>query len=140
MIEFEIPGDPVAKQRPRMTKSGHVYTPEKTRQYEKLVKEAYLNHSRSWKFGKDVPLEIRIVAYFPIPKSDSNKRKNEKKMGAIRPTIKSDIDNICKSILDGLNGVAYVDDKQIVSLHASKWYAESPKVRVMILPVREEGF
>lgn len=132
MIEFEIPGDPVAKQRPRMTKSGHIYTPEKTRKYEKLVKEAYLNHSRGWKFGKDAPLEIRIVAYFSIPKSDSNKRKNEKKMGVIRPTIKSDIDNICKSILDGLNGVAYVDDKQIVSLYASKWYAESPKVRVMI--------
>ena len=132
MIEFEVPGDPVAKQRPRMTKSGHVYTPEKTRKYEKLVKEAYLNHSRGWKFGKDVPLEIRIVAYFPIPKSDSNKRKTEKKIGVIRPTIKSDIDNICKSILDGLNGVAYEDDKQIVGLHASKWYADNPKVRVLI--------
>lgn len=140
MIEFEIPGDPVAKQRPRMTKSGHVYTPEKTRKYEKLVKEACLNHSRGWKYEKDVPLMIRITAYFSIPKSDSKKRKKEKKIGMIRPTVKSDIDNICKSILDGLNGVAYVDDKQIVSLHASKWYAESPKVMVKIIPVREEGF
>lgn len=140
MIEFEIPGDPVAKQRPRMTKSGHVYTPTKTREYEKLVKEAYISKSRGWKYDKDVPLMVRIIAYFPIPKSDSKKRKTEKKIGMIRPTIKSDIDNICKSILDGLNGVAYVDDRQIVSLHASKWYAESPMVRVMILPVREEGF
>lgn len=136
MIEFEIPGDPVAKQRPRMTKSGHVYTPTKTREYEKLVKEAYISNSRGWKYDKDVPLEVRIIAYFPIPKSDSKKRKSEKKRGMIRPTIKSDIDNICKSVLDGLNGVAYADDKQIVSLHASKWYAENPSVKVIIAQSR----
>lgn len=31
-----------------------------------------------------------------------------------------DLDNKCKVIQDGLNGIAYNDDKQIVELHARK--------------------
>ena len=34
--------------------------------------------------------------------------------------LRGDIDNYAKSILDGLNGVAYTDDKQIVSLELRK--------------------
>lgn len=31
-----------------------------------------------------------------------------------------DLDNKCKVIQDGLNGIAYIDDKQIIELHAKK--------------------
>jgi cyclopropane fatty-acyl-phospholipid synthase-like methyltransferase len=34
--------------------------------------------------------------------------------------LRGDIDNYAKSVLDGLNGVAYTDDKQIVSLELRK--------------------
>ena len=39
--------------------------------------------------------------------------------GKMRPTMKPDNDNIAKSVLDALNGLAYVDDKQIVELKVS---------------------
>ncbi len=42
--------------------------------------------------------------------------------GELMYTGKKDIDNIAKSILDGLNGVAYIDDKQVVQLTISKKY------------------
>lgn len=36
--------------------------------------------------------------------------------------VGSDVDNLAKFVLDSLNGVLYVDDKQIVSLHVVKLY------------------
>lgn len=53
----------------------------------------------------------------------------------ISPTIKPDTDNIAKSILDSLNGIAYKDDKQIVSLKVDKYYSEIPSVSVEIKEV-----
>jgi len=51
------------------------------------------------------------------------------------PTIKPDTDNIAKSILDSLNGIAYKDDKQVVRLKVDKYYAEIPSVSVEIKEV-----
>ena len=53
----------------------------------------------------------------------------------ISPTIKPDTDNIAKSILDSLNGIAYKDDKQVIRLIVEKWYADIPSVNVMIKEV-----
>ena len=53
----------------------------------------------------------------------------------IYPTIKSDTDNIAKSILDSLNKIAYLDDKQVVDLRVRKQYAEVPSVSVWISEV-----
>lgn len=53
----------------------------------------------------------------------------------IYPTIKPDTDNIAKSILDSLNGLAYKDDKQIVKLNVDKRYDEVPSVNVWISEV-----
>ncbi|RGS43528.1 RusA family crossover junction endodeoxyribonuclease [Coprococcus eutactus] len=52
--------------------------------------------------------------------------------GKIRPLKKCDADNIAKIICDGLNGIAYPDDKQITSLSVEKWYSDNPKVIVII--------
>lgn len=55
------------------------------------------------------------------------------------PTIKPDTGNIAKSILDSLNGIAYLDDKQVVDLRVRvvylrvrKQYAEVPSISVWI--------
>lgn len=45
---------------------------------------------------------------------------------------KPDIDNIAKVILDALNGIAYRDDTQVVSLSCQKQYAEEARVEVEI--------
>lgn len=50
----------------------------------------------------------------------------------ILPTVKPDTDNIAKSILDSLNGIAYLDDKQVVNLQVEKYYAETSSVSVRI--------
>lgn len=53
-------------------------------------------------------------------------------MGIEQATKKPDADNIAKAVLDGLNGVAFVDDSQVVALMVKKTYGLTPKVKVRI--------
>ena len=45
---------------------------------------------------------------------------------------KPDIDNVVKVYADALNGIAYHDDTQIVSLVCEKYYSDQPRVEVKI--------
>lgn len=130
MINFEIPGEPMGKQRARTTKWGS-YTPEKTVNYETLVKVIYKE-----KYPKQeliyTPIKMTINAYLKIPKSTPKKHISLMAEGGIRPTKKPDIDNIAKIILDALNGICYKDDTQVISLTLNKYYGLEPKVEVYI--------
>ena len=53
-------------------------------------------------------------------------------LNLIRPAKKPDCDNIAKIILDSLNGIAYADDKQIISLSVEKYYGDTPKVCLIL--------
>lgn len=131
---FKIPGKVQAKQRPRFnTKSGRVYTPQQTVNYESYVKLCYTNFANEfdWKpFESQIRAEIEV--FMSIPKSDTKKKKDLKLSGKIRPTLKPDNDNIAKSVLDALNGLAYVDDKQVVELEVKKFYSDEPCVYVRL--------
>ena len=128
-FEFEVPGEPTAKARPRFF-NNHAITPTKTKNYETLVKELYY-YKRGPNYGeKDII--IKITAYFGIPKSKSKKQQALMEAGEIRPHKKPDIDNICKIICDSLNGIAYKDDSQIIEANVEKYYSQEPKVIVLI--------
>lgn len=77
-------------------------------------------------------MEVRIAAYYDIPKSTSKSKRQQMLSGILLPTKKPDIDNIAKCILDALNGVAFHDDTQVVKLCMEKFYAEKPRVEVEI--------
>lgn len=126
-IEFTINGECVPKARPRFSKFGHVYTTPKTRAYENIVKSTAIDNR--------VPcittaLRVELIIYKSIPKSFSKKKRELANEGKIYPVVKPDIDNYVKAILDGLNGVLFVDDKQIVDFRAVKRYSDSPRVEV----------
>ena len=68
-----------------------------------------------------------------IPKSYPKYKQALCRCRMIAPTKKPDLDNICKSILDSLQGgYAFVDDSQVVKLIAEKVYADKPFVEVTI--------
>lgn len=131
-IRIVVPGQPVPKERPRATRNGHIYTPKKTKDYEQLVKQLYKIKYKNAIFEKDIPLLMEITAYFGIPKSDSKEKKEKKNNGEILPTIKADADNICKIIMDSMNGLAYEDDKQITDVKVKKRYSVNPRVEITI--------
>ena len=51
-----------------------------------------------------------------------------------------DLDNLEKSVLDGLNEVAYTDDKLVVVKSSSKRYVTNgvPRVRITIAPIQNQ--
>jgi Holliday junction resolvase RusA-like endonuclease len=54
------------------------------------------------------------------------------------PTKKPDADNILKLVADALNGLAYVDDKNIVTAHAHKVYSDRPRLEINIIPKEDK--
>ena len=116
-----------AKQRPRVNRqTGRIYTPNATHKYEKKVKEAYGDNPPFSGF-----IKIKITFLFKIPKSYNQKQRSAALEGNLRPT-KADIDNYIKSILDGLNGIAYEDDRYVYSIEAEKKFAEESKTIIEI--------
>lgn len=138
MIEFEVPGKPQGKGRPRFARMGayvKTYTPAETESYENLIK---LSCAAVCKNPLPGPLRIVIMAYYPIANSWSNKKKNSALNHQIRPTVKPDYDNVAKVVCDSLNGIAYKDDTQIVEAHAFKYYSERPRLEVQINEINTE--
>lgn len=131
VLTFEIAGKPFGKQRPRVTRGGHAYTPKETGIYENLIKvtfqTAYPDHIPVSEAG--VRMDVRAV--YPIPESWSKKKKMEAVAHLIRPK-KPDADNVYKIVADALNAIAYHDDAQIYDAHILKEYGLKPRLEVTI--------
>ncbi len=127
-VDFTIPSAPVPKSRPRFnTNTGRAFTDDKTRIFENLVSLSYGGRY----YFDDEYIRIRMKFKFDVPKSYSKKKKIEALEGKIRPT-KADIDNYIKSVLDGLNGRAFKDDRYVYAVLAEKEYSEEAGVEVSI--------
>jgi len=100
---------PRAKGRPRMTRTGRTYTPKTTRDAEAKIAAAWDGP----KFEGPVDVTITFAKTDITVTVRSHKTDHASK-------VRGDIDNLCKTVLDGLNGHAWVDDQQVVSLQAIK--------------------
>lgn len=130
--EFEVIGDIVGKERPRVNSyTGMIYTPNRTKDYETLIKQYF-----KIKYPNHVELEgrlnVEIIAYIKIPKNTSNKKKEEMLQGNITPTRKPDIDNIAKSALDAMNKFVFRDDNQVSKISVEKKYSEIEKLYIKV--------
>lgn len=101
--------NPKVKQRPRLGRRGRVFTPAQTLEFENKIREAYEG------FCADKPVAVTIALYrnkFTVTVTEYD---------TMEPSpLRGDIDNYAKSILDGLNGVAYTDDKLVYKLQVTK--------------------
>nr|DAL94667.1 MAG TPA: Endodeoxyribonuclease RusA [Caudoviricetes sp.] len=134
-IRFSIPGQPMGKQRPRVVHNGsfsQAFTPKETVSYENLVRVMYREAAKGKRFADEDMLDVRVIAYYSIPKSTSKKKRKMMLEHKIRPGKKPDWDNIGKVICDSLNTVAYRDDSSIVDAQVRKFYSENPRVDVTI--------
>ncbi|OAT74541.1 RusA family crossover junction endodeoxyribonuclease [Parageobacillus thermoglucosidasius] len=139
MIQFTVYGEPVAQGRPRATMiDGHIrmYDPKKSRDFKKYVKLVASEHRPEKLLEGPIFLEVKV--YKPILKSFSKKKKAAAEAGQLRPTTKPDVDNYVKGVKDALKNVIWKDDSQVVDLHISKWYSETPRVEITIAPLEEQ--
>lgn len=131
-VKFTVLGEPRGKQRHRVTRKGNTYTPAETVQYENLVRMEYRRQCGDYRFPDDAALDMRIMAYYAIPKSASKKKRQEMLEHRIRPLKKVDCDNAVKIVADSLNMIAYRDDVQIVDCQIRKFYSSEPRIVVTI--------
>src|SRR5699024_11012696 len=71
-------------------------------------------------------------------KVQARKSTNLKKNHVIRPTVKADIDNYTKAILDSCNGILWRDDSQVVSLIANKYYSDNPRIEIEVDKIEQK--
>jgi Holliday junction resolvase RusA-like endonuclease len=132
-IYFVVPGDPHGKGRPKASSRGgfvRMYTPALTRQYEAQIARLAEIARGDWPVLA-TPISLRVIAHHPIPVSWSKKKQQAALAGDVIPG-KPDLDNVAKAVLDALNGVIYLDDKQVVRLVAEKRYSFDPRVEVYV--------
>jgi Holliday junction resolvase RusA-like endonuclease len=134
MVTFKVDGDPVGKQRARYAKRGNfvqTYTPDKTRNYEALIKEAAIQAMGSNEI-LETPVNLYLYIRAPIPKSLPKKRLEACLNGSEKPIKKPDASNVLKSVEDAMNGVVYKDDSQIVNIHVTKVYSSQSGIDVCV--------
>jgi len=117
LVKFTVPGRPRGKERPRMGRNGKFYTPKTTREYEESVawfaRNAY----------KEEPTKDPVRLDLTIRSSKS----------------KADTSNILKAIEDGMNGIIYVDDRQIKEIHISRIEGDGEGVDVAVFLLKDDN-
>ena len=92
----------------------------------------HIEHRRREIRPKYVEKEQLGIGHLPQQEVYSKKRIAACLAGEERPTKRSDIDNYCKAIFDGMNGIVYVNDSLVVNLHSTKNYGTVGMVEVMV--------
>jgi Holliday junction resolvase RusA-like endonuclease len=136
MIQFTIPGQPVAKGRPKFSNAGgfvKAYTPAKTRAYEAVV-AACAMQAMAGRPPSDRAIEVLLELRMEIPVSWSKAKRLAASEGKVRATKKPDADNVLKGVKDACNGIVWVDDSQVVVITVRKLYHAEPCV---VIGVRE---
>lgn len=127
-VSFEIPGAPYAKKRPRFNRrTGHAHDPRENRTFEQTVAAIAMQHFPE---ALTCPVSIEVVAVFEPPRSWSG-AKAKRHLG--QPHVqKPDGDNLLKAVLDGLNRVAFSDDKQVYDMRVRKFWGPRAKTVVHV--------
>ncbi len=133
---FEIKAPPQGKARARTFYDNRIgkmrsVTPERTKSYEELIRWSFVSQGGEYG-GNSASFRVEISARYEVPRSWSKKKRTAALSGEILPQVKPDCDNVVKTVLDALNGVAYNDDKQVVYVACRKKYAEEGSVLVKI--------
>lgn len=130
VLHVHVPGEPVAKGRPRITRDGHAYTPGRTRSAEAWVKGCIVQQ-----VGQpclEGPLDLDVIVVLAIPVSWPRKKREGAAAGLVRPVSRPDLDNYAKLICDAGNGLLWKDDSQIVSATLAKAYGQKPGITLTV--------
>lgn len=141
-LSLFIPGEPVAKGRPRASIQGgkiHMRTPRATRAYERRIREAVAAEliMSGLRQPHILPVRLTVEATYPYRKSAPTgwtaKAWREARIDkyTVPKHTKPDLDNITKAVLDGVQGGGWIkDDGQVVDLRAKKQWGPTPGVWV----------
>jgi len=110
--------NPVPASRPRVSRWS-TYYPKK---YTKFKNDMAALTSEMETTPSEKLVSVELEFGIMIPKSWSKKKREG--LNNTYCSNNSDIDNYIKAILDALNDVVYVDDRQVVEIFAKKIYSD----------------
>lgn len=99
VVAFQLDTRPVPKGRPRFGKT-HAYTDPRTRAYEAQVKAACVT-AMNGRRPHAGPVELLCLF------EQTNR-------------VAADVDNLTKAVSDGIEGSAFVNDKQVTTIRARR--------------------
>lgn len=134
MIKIRINGDPVAKGRPQATRTGRVYTPKLTRNWENNAKKEIALQMRGVSV-LDVPVKVTIICCFTPSESWPKWKKEAAINGYLAHDQKPDYDNVSKAILDACNELVFKDDAQVIDSRCVKIFGHRSFVQIEIEPI-----
>jgi Holliday junction resolvase RusA-like endonuclease len=79
----------------------------------------------------DAAMRVRVQFWFNRPKSVTAKTRPH-------PVVKPDLDKLVRAVLDGLTGIVWRDDAQVIVLEARKLYLETPGSEYALITVVDE--
>lgn len=132
-ISIVIPGEAVPQGRPRVTHCG-TYDPPKSKEYKRLVGIMARSAMRGRKPFTG-PTDVQIYIYKEPPKSWSKTKKEHALHGQLLPTARPDVDNYAKGIMDGMKGICWQDDAQVITLRVGKRYGQQAHAEVIVTEV-----
>lgn len=137
---FTIPGEPIAKARPRFSRGGFTYDPQC-----KVMKGISHEFQRQMDENglyllSDGPLRVEVSAYSHPPRSWSYRKINavlDEWQSSNFIANKYDADNIVKLYLDCMTKIVYTDDRQVASLLVEKRYSLEPRVEILVATLED---
>jgi Holliday junction resolvase RusA-like endonuclease len=132
-IRFKVRGNPRPLVRHRSAR-GFIYNPSSGNQdlFRNIVMELFTKSGEGSEieptipiFSSEVALALTVVFRMRRPNTHfvASKREPERLRDTAPNMLssqKQDVDNLAKFVMDSMNGILYEDDKQVISLHATK--------------------
>lgn len=112
---------PLARQR--VTRTGHLYNPTSNKLFRQRVYVETLNQLS----GDFIPISGRVHVNIEFTKTTQTFYKRF-----------GDIDNLIKAVLDAYNKLVWIDDSQVISIHAKKITGVTNHFKVEVIPLDEE--
>ena len=113
IVSFDVPGRVRGQGRPRFARGGRAYKAREDREREGQIRAAFLEAA----VGAPAlagPVAVVVDVWRALPASAPRSVASE-------PDVhRPDADNVGKSVLDALNGVAWADDAQVTVLRVEK--------------------
>ena len=140
-IEFTVYGNPKAQKRHRTStkdKQGNPLPFPRRHDPSATDKADFLAQTMEHRPETPLicPLDLLVSFVFPRPTSHYGTGRNAGKLKASAPAFhvtKPDLDNCLKLVLDALNGVFFLDDRQIMHINAYKLYGDTPCTEIAIM-------
>ncbi len=135
-INLTFPITPKAKQSFRISKHGHHKDPA-VEKYQEAIKAMALAQTDPSDRNQSGMLFVSVEFVYSWPKTWAKGRLAKAQEGICYRIARPDVDNLCKGVFDALNGLIWIDDSQIVAIHAWKRYGDSDQIIMRVWPADE---